>query len=107
MKKIIKDIFLKFTFNILRNYKNPLNDLPFLPERMKLEKAKKLVANSYDNTEYVIHITNLKQALNHGLIFKKVHRGIKFNQKPWLKLYIDRNTKLRLKAKHNFDNCLF
>ena len=69
MKKIIKDIFLKFTFNILRNYKNPLNDLQFLPERMKLEKVKKLVANSYDNTEYVIHKTNLKQALNHGLIF--------------------------------------
>ena len=33
---------------------------------MKTEKAEKLVANLYDKTEYVIHIRNLKQALNHG-----------------------------------------
>ena len=40
------------------------NDLPFLPERMKIGKVKKLVANLHDKTEYVIHIINLKQALN-------------------------------------------
>ena len=38
---------------------------------MKLEKVKKLVANLYDKTEYVIHIRNINKALNHGLILKK------------------------------------
>ena len=57
------------------------NDLPFLPERKKLEKAEKLVTNFHDKTEYVIHIRNLKQALNHGLVLKNVSRVIKFNQK--------------------------
>ena len=47
---------------------------------MKIEKVEKLVANLHDKTEYVIHIRNLKQALNHGLVLKKVHRMIKFNQ---------------------------
>ena len=62
------------------------NDLPFLPERKKIKKIeKKLVTNLYDKSEYAIHIRNLKQALNHGLILKKVHRVIKFNQKDWLK----------------------
>ena len=42
---------------------------------------KKLVANIHDKTEYDIHIKNLKQALNHRLVLKKVHRVIKFNQK--------------------------
>ena len=56
------------------------NDLTFLSERMKTEKVEKLVANLHDKTEYVIHIRNLKQALNNGLVLKKVHRGIKFNQ---------------------------
>ena len=43
---------------------------------MKLEKVEKLVANLHEKTEYVIHIRNLKQALNRGLILKKVHRVI-------------------------------
>ena len=42
------------------------------------------------------------QAFNHGLVFKKFHRVIKLNQKAWLKLYIDVNTKLRNKAKYDF-----
>ena len=75
------------------------NDLPFLPERMQIEKVEKLVANLYNKTEYAIHIRNLKQALNHGLILKKVHRVTKFNKKAWLKPYIDMNTKLRQKNK--------
>ena len=52
---------------------------------------------------YVIHIRNLKQALNHGLVFKKVHRVIKFNQNAWLKPYIDMNTDSRKKAKNDFE----
>ena len=48
---------------------------------MKIEIVEKLVANSHDKAEYVIHITNLKQALNQGLVLKKVNRVIKFNQK--------------------------
>ena len=70
------------------------NDLPFLPERMKTEKFEKLVVNLYDKTEYVIRIRNLKQALNHGLVLKKVHKMIKVNQNTWLKPYIDINTDL-------------
>ena len=56
------------------------NDLPFLPEIMKVEKAEKLVTNLHDKIEYVIHIRNLKQALNHKFVLKKVHKVIKFNQ---------------------------
>ena len=47
---------------------------------MKLEEVEKLVANLHDKTEYVIHIRNFKQALNYGLVLKKVHRVIKINQ---------------------------
>ena len=42
----------------------------------------------------VVHIRALKQALNHGLTSKKVYRVIQFNQKAWLKQYIDMNTEL-------------
>ena len=80
------------------------NVLPFLPERINIEKVEKLVINLHDKTKYFIHIRNLKQALNHGLILKKTHRVIKFNQKAWLKPFIDMNTKLRKKAKNTFSS---
>ena len=55
-------------------------DLPFLSERKKLGKVEKLVCSIEGKEEYVIHIRVLKQALNHGLVLKDVHRVIKFNQ---------------------------
>ena len=50
------------------------SDLPFLPERMKINKFKKLVCNLSNKKKYVIHVNSLKLALNHGLKFKKIHR---------------------------------
>ena len=50
----------------------------------------------------VVHINSLKQVLNHGLKFKKIHRIIEFNQEAWLKPYIDMNTELRKLAKNDF-----
>ena len=49
----------------------------------------------------------MKQALNHGLKLKKVHRIIEFNQKAWLKPYIDMNTELRKLAKYDFEKDFF
>ena len=71
------------------------NYLPLLPERMEIGKAEKLVINLPYKTEYIIHIRNLKQALNQELLLKRVHRVIKFNQNVWLKPDIDLNTKLQ------------
>ena len=68
------------------------NDLLFLPERMKFQKVEKLFTNLHDKTEYVIHIRNLKEALNHGLLLKKKnHKLIKFNHKTWLTPYFNMN----------------
>ena len=61
----------------------------------------------YDKNNYVVHIRSLKQALNHGLILKKFHRVIQFNQKAWLKEYIDINTELRKQAKNDFEKGFF
>ena len=83
------------------------SDLPFLPERMKIDKCKKLVCNLSNNKKYVTHINSLKQALNHGLKLKKIHRIIEFNQEAWLKPYIDMNTELRKAAKSDFEKDLF
>ena len=44
---------------------------------MKIEKVEKLVANWHNKKEYMIN----KRNLNHGLVLKKFHRVIKFNEK--------------------------
>ena len=43
------------------------SDLLILPERMEINKRKKLVCNLCNKKKYVVHINSLKQALNHGL----------------------------------------
>ena len=70
-----------------------------LPESKRVNKVEKLICRVEDKEKYVMHIRVLKQALNHGLVLRKVHRVIQFNQEDWLKPYIDINTKLRKEAK--------
>ena len=82
------------------------SDLPFLRKRMEINKCKKLVCNLYNKKIYVVNINSLKQALNHGLKFKKIHRIIEFNQKAWLKPYIDMDTELRKLARNDFEKDL-
>ena len=83
------------------------SDLPFLPKRMKIDKCEKLVCNLRNKKKYVVLIKSLKQGLNHGLKFKKIHRIIEFNQEAWLKPYIDMKTELRKLAKDDFEKDLF
>ena len=83
------------------------SDLPFLSERMEINKCKKLVCNLFNKKKYVTHINSLKQALNHGLKLKKIHRIIEFNQEAWLKPYIDMNTELSKAAPNDFEKDLF
>ena len=52
--------FYEFDVQHLEKLHELHNGLPFLPERMKIEKVGKHVANLYDKTGYVIHIRNLK-----------------------------------------------
>ena len=83
------------------------SDLPFLAERMKINKCEKLVCNTRNKENYVIQIVSLKQALNRGLILKRVHKVIEFEQEAWLKPYIMMNKELRMQAKNDFEKDFF
>ena len=79
------------------------SDLPFLPERMKINKSTKLFCNVQDEKNYVVHRVALKQALDYGLKITKIREIIQFDQEAWLKPYIDMNTRLRTEAKNDFE----
>ena len=93
---------LEVDFDYPKELHESHRDLPFLSI-----KKEKLLNTLEDKEKYVVHIAALKEALRHGLEFKKVHRAISFNQKAWLKPYIDKNTELRKSAKNDFEKDFF
>ena len=74
---------------------------------MEINKCNRLICNRYDKDNYVVHIRALKQALNHGLVLEKVPRLIQFDQKAWLKPYINMNTKFGKEPKNDFEKDFF
>ena len=126
-KRVKQEELLKFNKDFIKNYDENSNtgyflevdidypkelfnlhkDLPFLPERKKVEKVEKLICSIEDKEKYVIHVRALKQTLNHGLKLKKVQRTVQFKQKAWLKPYIDMNTELKKKAQNEFEKKFF
>ena len=66
-----KGYFLEVDVQYVEKLHGIHSNLLFLPERMKIEKAEKLIAKLHYKAEYVIHTINLKEALSYGLILKK------------------------------------
>ena len=67
-KDSVKGYILEVDVKYPKNLHDLHSDLPFLPERMRIDKCSKLVCNLYDENNSVVHIRSLKQALDHGLI---------------------------------------
>ena len=83
------------------------NDYPLAPERLKIGNVEKLIPNLWDKEKYIVHHENLKLYEELGLKVKKIHRGIKFREEPWMKSYIELNTRLRTEAKNDFEKDFF
>lgn len=82
---------------------------PLLPEKLVAPESNniKLLATLHDKFKYIIHYRHLKMALQKGMVLKKIHRALKFDQSPWLAPYITLNTNLRKSATNSFDKDLF
>ena len=78
-----------------------------LCEQRGINKAynptRKLLLNQFDKENYVVHFAILKFYLKMGMKLKKIHQGIRFTQKPWLKSYIEMNSEKRALAKNDFE----
>ena len=103
------------------------NDYPLAPEKIKVTEGmlspycreiakkfgvkiglvEKLVPTLFNKERYVLHYRNLQLYMFLGLKLTKIHRALEFNQSPWLKPYIDFNTKKRAKAKNSFEKDFF
>ena len=50
----------------------------------------------------MLHYKDLKLYESLGLIVERIHRGIKFAERDWMRSYIKKNTELRKKGKNDF-----
>ena len=86
IKNYDNDRIIGFTLKVDTEYPEELHDLhsdlPLLPERMKI-KCNKLVCTLYDKKD-VVHIRNIKQALEHGLELEKCVYQLHFVKKHGL-----------------------
>ena len=101
-----KCYILEVNFKYPKNLHDLHSDLPFLPERMKIDKCNKLVCNLYDKKNccsYKIIKTSIKSWAN----IKESSLSNTFNQEAWLKPYTDMNTELRKQAKNDFEKDFF
>ncbi|XP_011698162.1 PREDICTED: uncharacterized protein LOC105456083, partial [Wasmannia auropunctata] len=92
-----------------QNLHDAHTDLPFCPTRDKPpgKRQDKLLATVYDKKRYVIHYRTLQQCTRHGLRISKIHRVLQFAQSPWLRDYIELNTKFRTLATNEFEKNLY
>lgn len=72
----------------------------------KLESNQKLILDLRPEKKCVLHALTLQTYCDLGLTFK-ILRGISFDQKNWLKPFIDFNTSKRKQAKNDFEKSLF
>ena len=70
MKKVMKHIFLKLMFNILKNYMNFIIIYHFYLRGKTLKKLGKLVANLHDKTECYTH-KKFKRSIKLWISFEK------------------------------------
>ena len=103
----IPGVILEVDLEYPKELHNLHNDYPLAPERLKIGNVEKLIPNLFDKKKHIIHHENLKLYEELGLKIKKIHRGIKFREEPWMKSYIELNTRLRANGKNYFEKDFF
>ena len=102
-KGYIFEVDLEYPKEIWKSH----NDYPLAPEKMKVGGVEKLISHFKPHKKYVLHYRNLRQCLELGLRLAAVHRGISFEQAPWMEPYIRKNTELRKTAANSFEKDFF
>ena len=98
---------LEVDIDIPEELHDKFNDFPPLPEKVEMNGVNKLIPNLWNKRKIVVHKRALIQALELGCVLKKVWRGLQFRERPWLKEFIELNTKLRQEAKTQFGKDFF
>ena len=106
---LIKSCTLEVDLNVpnTKEFHKLTNDCPLAPETKLIEKVQKLAPNLLNKKRYIVHHKALRCYLKYGLVLKKIHRGVSYEEKAFMKPYIDLNTKMRIEARNDFEVMFF
>ena len=100
-----------YIFEVDLDYSSDLwgshNDYPLAPEKINVNGVEKLISHFKPRKHYVVHYRSLRQCLELVMRVTAVHRGLIFNQSPWIEPYIRKNTELRMTAANSFEKDFF
>ena len=82
-------------------------DYPLVPKTKLIGGVVKLAPNLLNKKRHIVHHTALQGYLKHGIILKKIHRGVSYEEKAFMRPYINLNTKMRTEAKNDFEVMFF
>ena len=85
-----------WTRNMASRYKLPIKD-----------GAPKLLLTLEDKNNYILHYSLLQFYLSQGLVLKKVHRALRFNQGRWMRDFVLKNAQKRKEALSSFDQDMY
>ena len=104
-----RNFFLEADAHFPPSIHDQQNGFPFLPEHLKPPGGTcvKLVSHLGDRERYVLSFEMFLLAKANGIVFRKIHRVLSFNQSPWLREYIDLNVKKRAAAISPFQRAFF
>ena len=71
------------------------------------DRTEKLLLTLKNKSRYVLHYRNLQLYLEQDMKPKKIHKILKFEQKDWMKPYINLNTELRKQSTSDFEKNFF
>ena len=99
----IRTCTLKVDFEYPNQYHDSHNEYPLDVESVEVDGVKKLIPNLYDKKKYVVHHDALRCYLENGMGLKKIHSGISYEERDFMKEFIDINAEARKVAKNEFE----
>ena len=99
----IKSCTLKVDLEYPKELHDLHNEYPLAVESVVVDEVRKLIPNLYDKERYVVHHEALRCYLRNGMVLKKIHEGISYEERDFMKEFIDINAEARKVAKDDFE----
>ena len=103
----IKSCTLRVDLGYPKELHDTHNSYPLAVESLTVDGVKKLVPNLKDKERYVVHHEALQLYLRNGMVLKKIHEGVKYKEKAFMKKFIDICTEAKKNAKNYFKKDIF